>query len=452
MTAIAFLLLFQNICGPVIISEVMVNPQGSDSPNEFVEIVNVGDVTINLAGWTLADLASVDALVGSNLLLDPGQRAIILEADYLMASGVYQGLIPPETLVLSVADNSIGNDLGNAGDRLRLINPEGVVVDSVEWGDGIEEGYSLERVLLDLCLPSGNWRLSNIAGGTPGTVNSVDGKAVDLALLGSDWRWEQNGSNYQIDITIANLGLIDAAGDLFIHGTRIATVGNLAPGDTVTVALLARAKGSYRGIDATLVTINAANDYIAGNDSLLVMTAITISPGDAVINEIMYTPRLGEPEWVEIANTTADTINLENWLLADLTGDAAIIPMFELPPNGLIVLSAQPPLSNISTVTLPDFPRLNNDGDEVILADWDDWLVDSVNYATLAPTAIGQSRECGGLALLSNDRASWIPPFAEERHTAGRANGTPVDQSEFGVTLMPNSLDLDDPRAQLAVT
>lgn len=38
---------------------------------------------------------------------------------------------------------------------------------------------------------------------------------------------------------------------------------------------------------------------------------------DIVINEIMYAPSTGEPEWVEIFNRTSNVINLKNWKLSD---------------------------------------------------------------------------------------------------------------------------------------
>ena len=36
------------------------------------------------------------------------------------------------------------------------------------------------------------------------------------------------------------------------------------------------------------------------------------------INEVMYNPADGNPEWVELVNASSDSINIKNWFISDV--------------------------------------------------------------------------------------------------------------------------------------
>lgn len=66
----------------VIISEIMYNPQGSDTNKEWVEIFNIGASAVDLGGWTLEDIQDGD----STLAIQPGvlllpNQALVLTGD-----------------------------------------------------------------------------------------------------------------------------------------------------------------------------------------------------------------------------------------------------------------------------------------------------------------------------------------------------------------------------------
>lgn len=58
-----YLVLSLSLWGQIIITEVMYNPAGADSPNEFVEIYNTSDFPADISGWSIADLAATDRLL-----------------------------------------------------------------------------------------------------------------------------------------------------------------------------------------------------------------------------------------------------------------------------------------------------------------------------------------------------------------------------------------------------
>lgn len=128
------------------ITEVMSDPQesGADGDFEWVEVMNIGPTEVDLAGLVLSDRRSGSAL--PRYTLGPGAVVVIA------ASGAR---LPEGTPVVRLP-GSIGNSLGNTGDRVALIGADGREIDVVVYGGGAEDGeaalpapgpgQSLERI------------------------------------------------------------------------------------------------------------------------------------------------------------------------------------------------------------------------------------------------------------------------------------------------------------------
>ncbi len=118
----------------------------------------------------------------------------------------------------------------------------------------------------------------------------------------------------------------------------------------------------------------------------------TIVPGfppkSIVINEIMYGPSGGEPEWIELFNNTNEEINLLNWSVTDIIttpATATIEDNIFIPPNSFIVLTKDAAILNYhrlipSQIVELSLPSFNNDVDGVILKDERGAVIDSVHY------------------------------------------------------------------------
>ena len=133
--------------GQMIITEIMYNLEGADSPNEFVELFNISHVeTIDLSDWRIRDIYSEDTLedLGFGLTIPPRNFALIMEVDYPIESGLYSFIIPEWTIIIKVDDSSIGNSL-SISDSLFIITPNGIVIDSVGWSNNSPESFSIEK-------------------------------------------------------------------------------------------------------------------------------------------------------------------------------------------------------------------------------------------------------------------------------------------------------------------
>ena len=140
------------------------------------------------------------------------------------------------------------------------------------------------------------------------------------------------------------------------------------------------------------LTVNGVKD-LAGNtisNGTANFSFYTPQQYDVVIDEIMAdpTPQVGLPgnEWVELRNTSAFNINLQGWILSDLTGQTGPMPNFILQPDSFVIVctgSAVPallPFGKVISVT--NFPSLDNDGDLISLFSTTGKTIHAVQYTS----------------------------------------------------------------------
>lgn len=169
----------------VIISEIMHHPQSDSNAEQWFELYNTEDSSVDLSGWVVSE--------GCNFVFPAGTKIgardnIVVAANTEIFSSLY-----PE------ANSVVGNWSGSIGTHIRLTDALGRTVDDVnfatdgdwaqrrlgevdnghrgwEWyceHDGL--GKSLELVNRAFSNEYAlNWADSTAAGGTPGKVNSTD--------------------------------------------------------------------------------------------------------------------------------------------------------------------------------------------------------------------------------------------------------------------------------------
>jgi len=162
----------------LVINELLadMNPREDLPESEFVEILNVGDHPVNLAGWLFLDNTTTSVL--SETILLPDSFLILCPSTFESQFSVYGPSMGLDTWP----------SLNNSGDLIKLLNPVGELIDSVsyssDWYNDPEKdngGWSLEQIDPELnCIYSHNWSASlNAAGGTPGSQNSVNPEIED---------------------------------------------------------------------------------------------------------------------------------------------------------------------------------------------------------------------------------------------------------------------------------
>src|SRR5690606_5561490 len=168
------------------------------------------------------------------------------------------------------------------------------------------------------------------------------------------------------------------------------------------------------------------------------------------INEIMYAPSTGEPEWVELYNRTDAPVNINRWRFSDAANTVTITQQdFFIEPNTFIVLTADSSILNFYSVPVPilrfNLPALNNTGDNVVIKDSLGLIIDSLTYLpSWGGNTGGRSLERFSVDNSSTDSSNWSTSAGIVKATPGRINSiTPKENdltvAEF-ITTLPYSI------------
>jgi hypothetical protein len=174
----SFVLPEEALPGDIIMNEILFNPRPTGI--DFVEIYNTSNKTIDLAGWSLAnvieDKRENEGVISiRSLLIHPKEyrvfteKAQVLKGEYIDGNEetFYETDLPP-----------LNDDMGSVA----IINGDGLTIDSLLYNDKLhsvflqnDEGVSLERIAFHVPANNGeNWRSasSTVGFATPGYVNS----------------------------------------------------------------------------------------------------------------------------------------------------------------------------------------------------------------------------------------------------------------------------------------
>jgi len=352
----------------LVLSEIMFNPQSGN--NEFIEIYNRSETqSFDLANFKIIYYTSnpdVITYAGFGTVMPPKSYAVILEGDYDFAAGIYNSIIPANALKLKISDSFFGTSgMANTTNRpVWFVNAANDTLDHFTYSANNGVGFSDEKIIMNRESLSSNWSNSQVFNGTPGFKNSVTPLNYDLRIksLSITPAIPIQDNNVQIFSTIGNGGILvtssytvelfndvnfDSTGSIseIIYSQ---TFSDLSSNDSITVntTLPSIAAGNYQIISK--VTFNLDEDT---TNNKKVLRFIAYPPGnnynDLVINEIMYAPSSGEPEWVELYNKTVEPINLKKWKLGDnaamttITNNDAFVQ-----PSSFIVLSKDSSITN----------------------------------------------------------------------------------------------------------
>jgi hypothetical protein len=234
--------------------------------------------------------------------------------------------------------------------------------------------------------------------------------------------------------------LPDAGERTFYQGT-IDTIGAEY---ALNCALPGMAEGSY----ALGVSAVCSSDAYSWNNHLLLQMTVG-SP--LAINEVMYDPLGGRPEWVELYNRSAAPLDLDGWTIGDLTAAPRVIDTVHtiIPPQGFVVITSLDgqPLAPCPVLRPKGgLPSLNSD-DLLCLRDQRGGAVDQVRYFAAWGGGDGISLERINPFLDPADPASWGGCVAAAGATPGLVNSVfierPADAASLDLAPNPFSPDND---------
>ena len=450
-------LTFSQLKSPLVLSEIMFNPETGN--NEFVEIYNTSSTdSIDLNNYKIEySTSSPDVItIGQgSIFLQPNSYAVIFEGDYDIQNGIYKDLTPKSGVILNISDAAFGSlGMSNTSDRfVYLLNQTDDTLDTYFYSANNDKGISDEKIIMNDDNSSSNWGNSKNLNGTPGFRNSITPLNFDLILnsITSSPTMPFQENNVRLISTIKNIGKNIAAtfkvelyndlnnDSVFTPNELIdsQTYSNLLPQDSLELItqLFSLNQGDYH----ILAKIIYNDDENYSNNEKYYNFRVYPPPAkynDVVINEIMYAPNTGEPEWVELFNRTNKKIDLKRWKISDNNTSTIIVNNdFFIPPRSYILISKDSTIKNIFTIKSPyiviSFPSLNNTGDAVVIKDSLDTLVDSLFYLPAWGGNEGKSLERISSDNSSIDSLNWNTSRSKSHATPGYINS--LTQKQYDI-------------------
>jgi hypothetical protein len=436
----------------VVINEIMYAPTNTEP--EWIELYNTRADSISLMSWLVSDnnTTTKRTITNSNILIPP-TGYIILAKDSAALMDIHPAII---SRVIDMPDLPT---LNNSGDAVVIYDNRVATMDSVAympaWG-GNTGGRSLERVdPLGASTLQSNWGSSRHADrSTPGMRNSLTRKDFDLKIDTTVIlpAFPYIGDSLVLVAAVTNVGLMDAGPFtmLFYSDANQDSVGQpdelidsvshplpVMPLDSVDISFPVAPRGA--GYHFFIARVSFAPDEDTSNNEWIALSIVGHPSGSVRINEIMYAPPSGVPEWIELLNVSPDTIDLKNWKTGNraasryaVTGSTTLVPpgaFAVFTKDSALLLQAYIHLSApvVQSSSLPTF-LWNNNGDAVVLLDSRGALMDSVFYSTGWGGASGTSLERVDALAMANDSTNWGSSVDSIGATPGRVNSVaPVD-------------------------
>lgn len=411
----------------VVINEIFADPTPSVGlpEKEYIEIFNASNQYFDLENWKLSDGASV-ALFPSRILAPNEYLTICLLSDL----SDFQSF--PNVLGLANFPT-----LTNSGENLLLADNISQIIDEVNYTDkwyqdNIKKagGYSLEQINpLAKCSGINNWKASKATiGGTPSGQNSVFSNVQDTTppQLLSIIVENKDSIVLVFDEKLDSNSVISAT-YLFDSGNSVHTVQNI-PSDYLRVRLVL-AQSLISGTINSM-TISGIKDCSGNEINQTIVRTFALpqsaDSNDLIINEILFNPKSGGVDFVEIYNNSNKIISLKDWKLANKDKDTIdnfktiVEENFLLLPQSYIVLTTNKeniqreyPMSfSDRFLEMSSFPSFNDDEGSVYLIMPDQKISDYFDYnedmhLSLLKDLNGVSLERISFDRPANEKGSW---------------------------------------------
>ena len=386
----------------LVLTELNYNPHGADPRRselntdnddfEFVELANTGSDPIELGGSQLVQVDVGGDRQGiefhfSSGTLQPGEQLVVVKNRVAFESRFGTSVrIADGDDGMGGNNGEYGNQLANNGERITLLDPQGITLVSFDFDDGTKwpqradgAGSSLE--LIDLSLDPNDptsWRASIERGGSPGTVGmgSVLGVVVNELLTDTPGALSDaielfNPTGISIDLggmwlsdTLGNLDryefpektIVPAGGFLVLDEDEFGFGLNGNEGEDIVLVQPGAFPHSDLFIDhvsfGPALPGESFGRWPDSNTNLFPMISTTFGAansgprvGPVVISEVMFNPAVGQGErskfsaifsddkrldFIEIYNPTGASVDLNGWTLDEIgytfSGNTVINP------------------------------------------------------------------------------------------------------------------------------
>lgn len=412
----------------LVINEIMYS-SGNYEP-EWIELYNKSEYDIDLFNWSLGDVLTnpVFKSINNSVVIKSKEYIIITKSNSIYN---FHRNIDSKVIELSFAN------LNNDEDGIVIKDFNGKTIDSLKYLNkwSTISGRSLERIsILNSSVNENNWSSSlNIEGSSPGGINSVTPKDYDLVIksIYTDPEFPVEGEKIKLFTDIENRGEY-SADDFKVEFFIMNENGNssiekveelsLSAEDSITIETLKEI--IINDTTKIFVHVSFILDEDLNNNYLEKLLIPGFNRNTVLLSEIMFKPKEGETEWIEIINNSHSVVNIKNWLVGDSRSKSIITETdILLEPNDYLIISDNIEQDNFNTrVVRTNLPDLSNTKDEVIIYDYRNAIIDSMNYNVSPTFSNSVSLERVSLAERSDNVENWSFSINPNGSTPGNEN------------------------------
>ncbi len=367
--------------------------------------------------------------------------------------------------------------IGGTDDEISLFKRSGAASGSVKLIDGLNGALNTSNNTLKIKLSRNNAGLFTLERETEGSSSGfyTEGTAIDTSFISSAYFGifiQQSTStffqkhffdNFRItplvqdlqapgfkDIRVLNeqsleLNFSEAMDSLSVKnpsGFRLSNYHGIissvsTTSDPATFRLqLSTPLNTGNYVLKSLLAKDRAGNLIGSKDSISFNYVKPYSPkkGDIIINEIFADPSpqidLPSVEFLELYNTSKESISLKNWKISD-PGSTALLAEIVMLPESYLILCAKTDTAEFkkfgSVLGVSPWPSLNNSGDQIILKNHMNQSIDSLWYTDQWHRESG--KRSGGWTLEKADPMSvctgtfnWYSSIDSSGGSPGRVN------------------------------
>lgn len=312
----------------IVINEIFPDPSPQiDLPTvEFIELWNRSTEDIALAGFKYSDPSTTYTFTKDSI---KANQYVILCAVADTAQFKTYG---------KVIGISPWPSLNNTSDQIKLVNQNGTTISEVNYSDTWyndatkkQGGYTLELIdPLSTCKQSQNYSASNNAsGGTPGKQNSIylSNRTTDpLRLINVSLK-----DSVTLSLTF-DRGLDSLQATLPSHysvNNGVGTPISVSPVPPTFSTIEIKYSQQLNRNQTYSVTVNGLTDCGGNtltNQSLNFVYPAIMQKGDVIINEVLFNPRTGGVDFVEVYNKSDKVLDFKDLKIATIhsTKDSVI--------------------------------------------------------------------------------------------------------------------------------
>ncbi len=447
----------------VLIHEIFSDPEPSVGLPlaEFIELRNVSPYDVQLKGWRLGET------VLPFYTLQPDSLLLLCRADKV-ALFSQQNRLPLEKFPA----------LGNETDTLVLYDADGRLMHAVvyqrSWyADAVKEkgGWSLEMVSPGApCTGQPNWKPAIApVGGTPGAPNSVASDRTDNTFIDLLRAYVPDSQtvilycNKTLDSSLA----ANAAQYQIAPALTVAAAAVIPP--LFNIIKLHLAAPLQHGVIYTITAGNITDctgQPIGLHNSVTAGLPKTPDSSAVIINELLFDPLQGAPEFVEVYNRSTYAVDLASLYISMLGDDGQPNDPVPLSTDGRLLLPGQYLALTRSPEALCRYytckaaenllqvnslPLLPNEGGTLALYNAAGQQLDALSYSPdmqllLAGNIKGVSLERLSIDLPTADVHNWHPAAITAGYaTPGSANSRQLGLQEPAgeVTVLPSVFSPD---------